>query len=114
MSEDSNDESNANDPLTQQSDKNEEGEDNLDISVPNHQITDLPVPEVSLKEKPVKQWMKKESRKRQIEKTDADLNKAMTNLNESIALQQKSAKEKKMDEDGYYVLSLDNRLRNLD
>lgn len=114
LSEDSNDESIANDPLTQLSDKDEEGEDNLDISVPNHKTTVVSVPEVSSKEKPVKPWMKKESRKRELEKTDAELNKAMTNLNESIALHKKSAKEKKMDEDECYVMSLANRLRNLD
>ena len=112
--EDSNDEST--DPLTlQSSDKDEEDEDNLGISVPNHKTTDLPIPEVSSKEKPVKPWMKKESRKRQLEETDAQLNKAMTNLNESIALHKKAAKEEnKIDEDEYYVLSLANRLRNLD
>ena len=39
----------------------------------------------------------------------------MNNLSESIALHKKSApKEKKMDEDELYVLSLANHLRSLD
>ena len=63
----------------------------------------------------MKPWVKKESRKRELEKTDAQLNRAMNNLSESIALQKKSApKQKKMDEDELYVLSLANRLRSLD
>ena len=115
LSEGANDESNE---LPEHaSDKDEEGEesDSLDVPVFNHKTTDLSISEVS-KEKPViKSWMKKESRKRQLEKTDAQLNKAMSNLNESIALHKKSAtEEKKMDEDELYVLSLANRLRNLD
>ena len=61
----------------------------------------------------MKPWVKKESRKRELEKTDAQLNRAMNNLSESIALHKKSApKEKKMDEDELYVLSLANRLRS--
>ena len=51
----------------------------------------------------------------ELEKTDAQLNRAMNNLSESIVLHKKSAqKEKKMDEDELYVLSLANRLRSLD
>lgn len=116
LSEGSNDENNE---LPEHaSDKDEEGEDgdSLDVPVSNHKTTDLSISEVSSKEKPViKSWVKKESRKRQLEKTDAQLNKAMNNLNESIALHKKSAtEEKKMDEDELYVLSLANRLRNLD
>jgi hypothetical protein len=68
------------------------------------------------KERLKKPWAKKESRKRQLEKTDAQLSEAMTNLNQSIAVHNKSAtKEKpKMDENKLYALSLANRLRSLD
>ncbi len=68
------------------------------------------------KERLKKPWAKKESRKRQHEKTDVQLSEAMTNLNQSIAVHNKSAtKEKpKMNEYELYTLSLANRLRNLD
>ena len=104
-------------PSTRLSDK-EDGDDDendLDISVSNCDTTDSPISEISSKEKPMKPWVKKESRKRELEKTDAQLNRAMNNLSESIALHKKSApKEKKMDEDELYVLGLANRLRSLD
>ena len=113
---DSDDETNE-PPSTRLSDK-EDGDDDendLDISVSNCDTTDSPISEISSKEKPMKPWVKKESRKRELEKTDAQLNRAMNNLSESIALHKKSApKEKKMDEDELYVLSLANRLRSLD
>ena len=113
---DSDDETNK-PPSTQLSDK-EDGDDDendLDISVSNCDTTDSPISEISLKEKPMKPWVKKESRKRELEKTDAQLNRAMNNLSESIALHKKSApKEKKMDEVELYVLSLANRLKSLD
>ena len=116
VSEDSDDETNQ-PPSLQLSDKEggDDDENDLNISVSSRDTTDSPISEISPKEKSVRPWMRKESRKRQLEKTDAQLNKAMNNLSESIALHKKSApKEKKMDEDELYVLSLDNRLRNLD
>lgn len=104
-------------PSTLLSDK-EDGDDDendLNISVSSRETADSPISEISSKEKPIKPWVKKESRKRELEKTDAQLNRAMNNLSESIALHKKSApKEKKMDEDELYVLSLANRLRSLD
>ena len=116
VSEDSDDETNQ-PPSLQLSDKEggDDDENDLNISVSSRDTTDSPISEISPKEKSVRPWMRKESRKRQLEKTDAQLNKAMNNLSESIALHKKSApKEKKMDEDELYVSSLDNRLRNLD
>lgn len=114
---DSDDETINQPPSTLLSDK-EDGDDDendLNISVSSRETADSPISEILSKEKPIKPWVKKESRKRELEKTDAQLNRAMNNLSESIALHKKSApKEKKMDEDELYVLSLANRLRSLD
>lgn len=114
---DSDDETINQPPSTLLSDK-EDGDDDendLNISVSSRETADSPISEILSKEKPIKPWVKKESRKRELEKTDAQLNRAMNNLSESIALHKKSApKEKKMDEDELYVLNLANRLRSLD
>ena len=75
--------------------------------------------ETSLKEslpdempcKKQKQWVKKDSKKRQLEKTDVQLTKVMKSLNESIA---KTDDPKRMDENELYAMSLANRIRQLD
>ena len=109
---DSDDETINQPPPTQLSD-NEDGDDDendLNMSVSSRDTEDSPISEISSREKSIKPWVIKESRKRELEKTDAQLNRAMNNLSESIALHKKSApKEKKMDEHEWYVLSLDRR-----
>ena len=114
---DSDDETINQPPPTQLSDKEDGDNDgnDLDMFVSSRDTADSPISEMSSKEKSIKPWVKKESSKRELEKTDAQLNRAMNNLSESITLHKKSApKEKKMDEDELHVLSLANRLRSLD
>ena len=65
-----------------------------------------------------KAWVKTESRKRQLERTNEELSNAMQNLTNSLmrSAQQRSNKLEatELDEDHYYGMSIASRLRRLD